>query len=78
MTLILTLYYKKKRKNNNNGETKETEECKEASSEMRRVGLRYDHRYDHTMAIILSQISLGKGSKDFGDRAIDATTKEFS
>ena len=30
------------------------------------------------MTIILSQISLGKGIKDFGNRAVDATTKEFS
>ena len=30
------------------------------------------------MTIILSQISLGKGIKDFGNRAVDATTKELS
>ena len=66
------------------GETEETEECGEASSEVRRVGLRpkrsvtYDHRYDHTMAIILSQMSLGKGIKAFGSRAVDATKNEFS
>ena len=47
-------------KNNNHGETEETEECEETSLEVRRVGLRpkrpvtYDHRYDHTMSIILT------------------------
>ena len=46
--------------NNDNDETEETEECEEKPSEVRRVGLRpkrsvtYDHRYDHTMTIILS------------------------
>ena len=46
--------------NNDHGETEETKECEETSSEVRRVGLRpkrpvtYDHRYDHTMAIILT------------------------
>ena len=70
--------------NNDNDETEETEECEEKPSEVRRVGLRpkrsvtYDHRYDHTMTIILSQMSLGKGIKAFGDRAVDTTTKEFS
>ena len=42
------------------GETEETEECEVTSLEVRRVGLipkrpvTYDHRYDHTMTIILS------------------------
>ena len=38
----------------------------------------YDYQYDHLMAIILSQMSLGKGIKAYGNRAVDAMTKEFS
>ena len=65
--------------NNDHGETEETKECEETSSEVRWVGLRpkrpVPYRYDHTMAIILSQMRLGKGVKAFGDRAVVATTK---
>ena len=38
----------------------------------------YDYQYDHLMAIILSQTSLGKCIKAYGNRAVDVTTKEFS
>ena len=35
----------------------------------------FDHRYNHTMAVILTQMSVSKGLKVFGDRATDAVTK---
>lgn len=57
------------------------EEC---PSEDRREDFRqknpatFDHIYDHTMAVILTQLPVNKGLKLFGDIAIDAVTKEFT
>ena len=38
----------------------------------------FDHRYVHTMAIMMTQMSVGKGLKIFGEKAADAITKEFT
>ena len=36
-----------------------------------------DHRYDHTMAIVLTQMTMSKGLKIYGDRVAEVVTKEL-
>ena len=56
----------------------------EISTVKRREGLRpkrpvtFNHKYDHSMAIVMTQMSVGKGIKKFGEKAVDAATKEFT
>ena len=38
----------------------------------------FDHRYNHTMAIVMTQMSIGKGIKQFDEKAVEAVTKEFA
>lgn len=66
-------------------EVDETNIEKETTTEVanqasRRGGLRLNKSvsYDHIMKIVLSQMSVGKGLKQLGDRTVDAVTKDFA
>ena len=65
-----------------NNNTKVVEE--DISTVNRREGLCsnrpviFDHMYDHTMSIVMTKMSVGKGIKKFGEKAVDVVTNEFT